>query len=158
MLIGKRLSIKSKCCLKATCFNVPPGLSLLLKPPVIVNPAALPELTTLRSQVEEDVKRIAEMKNQNEMLESKVKELTVMPGQSLSNQRHFKRSEYWVVEEGACNVANDDEVVVLSTHETIDIPVNNWHQLINPFTDPCRIVEIQYGSICEEYDIERQEQ
>lgn len=85
----------------------------------------------------------------------KVKELTVDPGKSLSMQRHFKRSEYWVVEEGACNVADGDKIVVLATHETIDIPVNNWHQLINPFDVPCRIVEIQYGEDCVEEDIER---
>jgi cytidyltransferase-like protein len=85
----------------------------------------------------------------------KVKELTVNPGKSLSMQRHFKRSEYWVVEEGACNVASEDKTVSLSTHETIDIPVNSWHQLINPFDKPCRIVEIQYGKDCIEEDIER---
>jgi len=85
----------------------------------------------------------------------KVKELTVNPGKSLSMQRHFKRSEYWVVEEGACNVAGEDNIVSLSTHETIDIPVNSWHQLINPFDKPCRIVEIQYGADCIEEDIER---
>jgi cytidyltransferase-like protein len=85
----------------------------------------------------------------------KVKELTVNPGKSLSMQRHFKRSEYWVVEEGSCNVASEDKIVSLSTHETIDIPVNSWHQLINPFDEPCRIVEIQYGEDCQEEDIER---
>ena len=85
----------------------------------------------------------------------KVKELTVNPGKSLSMQRHFKRSEYWVVEEGACNVVGGDKTVSLSTHETIDILVNSWHQLINPFDKPCRIVEIQYGIDCIEEDIER---
>ena len=87
----------------------------------------------------------------------KVKELVVEPGQSLSMQRHFKRSEYWVVEEGACNVAGKDSLVVRTTHETIDIPVNTWHQLINPFATPCKIVEIQYGEICAEEDIERKQ-
>ena len=85
----------------------------------------------------------------------KVKELTVNPGASLSMQRHFKRNEYWVVEEGACNVADGESIVALTTHETIDIPVNTWHQLINPFDKPCRIVEIQYGENCVEEDIER---
>jgi len=85
----------------------------------------------------------------------KVKELTVNPGKSLSMQRHFKRSEYWVVEEGEGRVAGDDNIVKLSTHETIDIPVNTWHQLINMSDNPCRIVEIQYGEDCQEEDIER---
>jgi cytidyltransferase-like protein len=85
----------------------------------------------------------------------KVKELTVNPGCSLSMQRHFKRSEYWVVEEGRCKVDTDIDTLFLRTHETIDIPVNSWHKLSNPFDVPCRIVEIQYGEDCIEEDIER---
>jgi cytidyltransferase-like protein len=85
----------------------------------------------------------------------KVKELTVEPGQSLSMQRHAKRREYWVVEEGECKVEREFAALFLHTHETIDIPVGSWHQLSNPFEKPCRIVEIQYGEACEETDIER---
>jgi cytidyltransferase-like protein len=85
----------------------------------------------------------------------KVKELTVEPGQSLSMQRHAKRREYWVVEEGECKVEREFAALFLRTHETIDIPVGSWHQLSNPFEKPCRIVEIQYGEACEETDIER---
>lgn len=85
----------------------------------------------------------------------KVKELTVNPGASLSMQRHAKRREYWVVEEGNCKVETDTSTLLLETHQTIDIPVGHWHQLSNPFTNPCRIVEIQYGEACEESDIQR---
>ena len=85
----------------------------------------------------------------------KVKELTVDPGKSLSLQRHFKRNEHWVVEEGQCHVTYETVGTYLEKHETIDIPVGVWHQLSNPFDKPCRIVEIQYGEACEESDIER---
>lgn len=85
----------------------------------------------------------------------KVKELTVEPGKSLSMQRHAKRREYWVVEEGECKVEREFAALFLRTHETIDIPVGAWHQLSNPFDRPCKIVEIQYGEACEESDIER---
>lgn len=85
----------------------------------------------------------------------KVKELTVEPGKSLSMQRHFKRSEYWVVEEGECKVEKEFGSLFLRTHETIHIPLSAWHQLSNPFDKPCRIVEIQYGPECVEEDIER---
>jgi len=85
----------------------------------------------------------------------KVKELTVEPGKSLSMQRHAQRREYWVVEEGNCKVETDTSTLLLDTHQTIDIPVGSWHRLSNPFTNPCRIVEIQYGTACEESDIER---
>ena len=86
----------------------------------------------------------------------KVKELVVESGQSLSMQRHAKRREYWVVQEGKCKVEKEFGALFLHTHETIAIPVGEWHQLSNPFDQPCRIVEIQYGEQCIEEDIERQ--
>ena len=86
----------------------------------------------------------------------KVKELTVNPGKSLSMQRHAMRREHWVVEEGECKVEKESGALFLRTHETIHIPIGAWHQLSNPFDQPCRIVEIQYGDKCIEEDIERQ--
>lgn len=85
----------------------------------------------------------------------KVKELTVEPGQSLSMQRHARRREYWIVEQGECKVEKEFGALFLRTHETVAIPVGEWHQLSNPFDNPCKIVEIQYGEACEELDIER---
>lgn len=85
----------------------------------------------------------------------KVKELTVNPGHSLSMQRHSHRSEYWIVSEGECKVEKEFGALLLRQHETIRIPVTDWHQLSNPTDKPCKIVEIQYGTECEEEDIER---
>jgi mannose-6-phosphate isomerase-like protein (cupin superfamily) len=92
---------------------------------------------------------------------TKVKELTVEPGKSLSLQRHQHRNEFWHVVEGMCNV----EMAMasgyalpprtLNVHDRIDIIAGEWHRLTNPFTTPCKIVEIQYGNMCEEEDIER---
>jgi mannose-6-phosphate isomerase-like protein (cupin superfamily) len=91
----------------------------------------------------------------------KVKELTVNPGQSLSMQRHQHRAEYWIVSEGNCAVNSTMPngyalpSKQLSMHDEFKIPVHDWHQLTNPYTTPCRIVEIQYGEQCIEEDIER---
>ena len=91
----------------------------------------------------------------------KVKELTVEPGQSLSMQKHFKRSEYWLVSEGMCDVVsmmnNGYQLPskTLAKHTSHNISVGDWHQLSNPYNEPCRIVEIQYGEECIEEDIER---
>jgi len=91
----------------------------------------------------------------------KVKELTVEPGQSLSMQRHFKRSEYWIVSEGMCDVVsimnNGYQLPskTLAKHTSHNISVGDWHQLSNPYNEPCCIVEIQYGKECIEEDIER---
>ena len=87
----------------------------------------------------------------------KVKELTVEPGKSLSMQKHFKRSEYWLVTEGECKVEKEFAAMFVRKHETVQIAVEQWHQLSNPFTVPCRLVEIQYGEHCVEDDIERKD-
>jgi cytidyltransferase-like protein len=88
---------------------------------------------------------------------TKVKELTVNPGCTLSMQRHSSRAEYWQVSEGRCVVEGEGQrQTSLETHDSYHIPTNEWHRLYNPFDQPCRIVEIQYGPNCVEEDIERQ--
>jgi cytidyltransferase-like protein len=91
----------------------------------------------------------------------KVKELTVNPGCSLSMQRHQHRAEYWIVSEGKADVNSAMAggyalpTTELETHKEYKVPVNEWHQLTNPYEVPCKIVEIQYGEQCIEEDIER---
>lgn len=97
----------------------------------------------------------------HEVAGTKVKELTVDPGQSLSMQRHRHRAEYWMVTEGECIVNSQlsSGYVLppthLHSHQEYKIAVGEWHQLTNPFDVPCKIVEIQYGEQCTEEDIER---
>lgn len=92
---------------------------------------------------------------------TKVKELTVEPGKKLSLQRHQNRNEYWFVVEGTCDVYSAMPggyalpPKTLTPHDTIEIKAGEWHQLANPYAEPCRLIEIQYGSLCEETDIER---
>lgn len=92
---------------------------------------------------------------------AKVKTLTIQPGQTLSMQRHRFRNEYWMVTSGMCminqalpgDLANPPKI--LGKYDEWRVPANAWHQLTNPFTRPCTIVEIQYGEKCVEEDIER---
>ena len=87
---------------------------------------------------------------------TKVKELTVDPGQSLSNQLHNERSEFWIVTEGQCTVKLEGQAPrQLNKHDSIRIGVGDWHLLANPFELPCKLVEIQYGTRCVEEDIKR---
>ncbi len=94
---------------------------------------------------------------------TKVKELTVEPKQALSMQRHSNRAEYWIVSEGCAVVSATSETGyhfpprTLFKHDEYHVPVGAWHQLTNPFDVPVKIVEIQYGSSCEESDIERKQ-
>lgn len=93
---------------------------------------------------------------------TKVKELVVLPGKSLSMQRHFRRAEHWHVSQGRCVVLSQthsgDQLPpkLLEKHGYYRVPVSDWHQLSNPYDEPCHIIEIQYGDACDEDDIERQ--
>jgi cytidyltransferase-like protein len=93
---------------------------------------------------------------------TKVKELTVEPGQRLSMQRHQHRAEHWFVAEGTATVytinkSTDSELQgVYHKHQSLHISNTQWHQLCNESTEPLKVVEIQYGDQCAEEDIERQ--
>ena len=94
---------------------------------------------------------------------TKVKELTVNPGCSLSLQKHKFRHEFWHVTSGKCAVEQRMPggyglpTIELSAHSQLSVPLNDWHRIYNPFDEPCKIVEIQYGKYCSEDDIERQD-
>lgn len=99
----------------------------------------------------------------HEVAGTKVKELTIEPGQALSLQRHQGRAEYWHVTSGEVVVESrmpngyNLPPRVLRMHENHHVPRNEWHRLVNLSSDPCKIVEIQYGDLCEESDIQRWE-
>ena len=90
---------------------------------------------------------------------TKVKELTINPGCRLTMQKHYDRSEHWHVAEGRCQVDFEDSTtkshIKLKQHDQFTIKSECWHQLHNPYDIPCKIVEIQYGIVCDEDDIER---
>ena len=57
------------------------------------------------------------------------------------------------------NFSKDDpdnfEEISLRTEETFHVQKEAWHQIFNPFDEPCHIIEIQYGEETNEDDIER---
>ena len=85
----------------------------------------------------------------------KVKELMIEPGKSMSMQRHFQRLEHWQISEGACDVEMESGITKLTKHQSIEIPLEAWHRIFNPYSSPCKIIEIQFGEMCVETDIER---
>ena len=93
----------------------------------------------------------------------KVKELVIHPGMGTSFQKHFKRNEIWLISKGATLVfyskdkPDNRQSIKLDTFDHFLAPVNQWHQITNPYKEPCHIIEIQYGDACEEDDIERTE-
>lgn len=84
-----------------------------------------------------------------------VKKLTVDTGKRISLQRHKFRSERWIVMEGVATVQRDAETLVLQPGEGVMIPQNCKHRLANESDEPISILEIQFGEILSEDDIER---
>jgi len=90
----------------------------------------------------------------------KVKELVIYPGKSLSDQRHFIRSEDWTVLEGIVKMDTEYKNIKDSVHltpgsMTYKIGKEVWHCASNPGDNPAHILEIQWGTKCIEEDIER---
>lgn len=91
----------------------------------------------------------------------KVKELVIYPGKALSNQRHFKRSEQWMVLEGVVKMETEwdsrSDTVHLKPHAMpYEIGKEVWHKASNPNGENAHILEIQWGE-CYEEDIERRD-
>ena len=86
-----------------------------------------------------------------------VKRITILPGQSLSLQSHFHRSEHWIVVEGTARVTLDGEISLLTENQSIYIPVGAQHRIENPGRIPTVFIEVQTGSYVGEDDIVRYE-
>lgn len=78
-------------------------------------------------------------------------------GQKLSVQSHNHRSEHWVVLSGQAKVVLEGKEYILSTGNSIDIPVKAIHSLQNPYEEDLEIIEVQLGDILLEEDIVRYE-
>jgi mannose-1-phosphate guanylyltransferase/mannose-6-phosphate isomerase len=84
-----------------------------------------------------------------------VKRIVVKPKAMLSLQKHFHRSEHWVVVRGAAEVTVGSEIRTIHENESIYIPIGSVHRLANPGTIPLELVEVQVGSYLGEDDIIR---
>ncbi len=84
-----------------------------------------------------------------------VKELTVKPKGVLSLQKHFHRSEHWVVTQGKPKITLNKKIFSLKPSETIFIPKGAIHRIQNSSGKMVKIMEAQLGSILKETDIVR---
>src|SRR5690606_31336064 len=64
----------------------------------------------------------------------KVKRLCVKPGAKLSLQKHWHRSEHWVVVTGTALVTRGEEDFTLRENESTYIAAGTVHRLANPGT------------------------
>ncbi|MGE5548189.1 MAG: mannose-1-phosphate guanylyltransferase/mannose-6-phosphate isomerase [Solirubrobacterales bacterium] len=87
----------------------------------------------------------------------RVKHIHVNPSARLSLQKHWHRSEHWVVVTGTALVTRNDKTFVLRENESTFIPAGAVHRLENPGKMPLRMIEVQSGEYVGEDDIVRLE-
>jgi mannose-1-phosphate guanylyltransferase / mannose-6-phosphate isomerase len=85
----------------------------------------------------------------------RVKRIVVKPGSTLSLQKHFHRSEHWVVVQGTAEVTVNNDVRSVHENESIYIPIGSVHRLANLGKIPLELIEVQVGSYLGEDDIVR---
>ena len=86
-----------------------------------------------------------------------VNRITVKPGGALSLQKHFNRSEHWIVVRGSALVTKADEQIVLKEDSSTYISAGIAHRLENPGKIPLELIEVQTGGYIGEDDITRLE-
>src|SRR5262249_37209486 len=69
----------------------------------------------------------------------RVKRIVVKPGSKLSLQKHFHRSEHWVVVKGTAEVTLGNDVRSVHENESIYIPIGSIHRLANPGKIPLEL-------------------
>ena len=86
-----------------------------------------------------------------------IKELSIKSKGILSLQKHFHRSEHWVVTQGKPKITLNKKFFSKEPNETIFIPKGAIHRIQNPNKKTVKIMEVQLGSILKETDIVRYE-
>ena len=84
-----------------------------------------------------------------------IKHIVVGPGEQLSLQMHYHRSEHWIVVSGTAEVTVGEQVQLLQENQSTYIPAGSNHRLANPGKVPLELVEVQCGSYLGEDDIVR---
>ena len=85
----------------------------------------------------------------------KVKRLCVKPGAKLSLQKHWHRSEHWVVVTGTAQVTCGEKEFQLRENESTYIAAGTLHRLANPGHVELHMIEVQSGEYVGEDDIVR---
>ena len=84
-----------------------------------------------------------------------IKELLVKPKGILSLQKHYHRSEHWLVTQGIPKITLNKKFFIKKPSESIFIPKGAIHRIQNPNKKTVKIMEAQLGSILKESDIVR---
>ncbi len=86
-----------------------------------------------------------------------IKELIIKSKGLLSLQKHYHRSEHWVITQGIPKITLNKKFFVKKPYDSIFIPKGAIHRIQNPNKKTVKIMEAQLGKILKETDIVRYE-
>lgn len=90
----------------------------------------------------------------DEFPNAKVKRLIIKEGKNISYQYHNNRSEFWTIVQGKGFLVLDGVLSEISTGDTLIIEKNTKHS-VKSINGDLIILEVQYGTECNEDDIVR---
>ncbi len=85
----------------------------------------------------------------------RINRIEVKPGQHISTQMHYHRSEHWIVVAGTAKVIRDGEETLLMQKQSTYVPMNTKHRVENPGVIPLVMIEVQNGEFLGDEDIIR---
>ena len=84
-----------------------------------------------------------------------INKIEIKPGEHMSTQMHYHRSEHWIVVSGTAKViCNGEETLVMQNQSTY-VPMNTAHRVENPGVIPLVMIEVQNGEYLGDDDITR---
>jgi len=84
-----------------------------------------------------------------------IKELTINSKSSISLQKHFHRSEHWMITQGKPKITINSKIFFLKKNSSVFIQAGTIHRIENKYNEPVKIIEVQIGNILRESDIVR---
>ena len=85
----------------------------------------------------------------------RINRIEINPGQHMSTQMHYHRSEHWIVVSGTAKVICHDEVTIIMQKQSTYVPMCTPHRVENPGVIPLVMIEVQNGEYLGEDDIIR---
>ena len=83
----------------------------------------------------------------------RVRKVEMNPGESLTMQMHYHRSEHWTVISGTGKITVNDKESIFTENQSTYIPMGIKHKLENPGKIPLVIIEVQSGKYINDDDI-----
>ncbi|BAZ46682.1 mannose-6-phosphate isomerase type II [Chondrocystis sp. NIES-4102] len=84
-----------------------------------------------------------------------INKIEIKPGEHMSTQMHYHRSEHWIVVSGTAKVICNGKETLIMQNQSTYVPMNTTHRVENPGVIPLVMIEVQNGEYLGDDDIIR---